>query len=279
MLASQFHRLLPPLSRAEALEVASVRSVANGSFELSHWGQRPHRAPHHSASANAIVGGGPGLLPGEVSLAHRGVLFLDELPEFDRRVLECLREPLESGAITLSRASGRRELPADFQLLAAMNPCPCGYLGDADHRCRCTDRAVQRYRSRISGPLLDRIDIRIEVPRADVGELQPNAESRNPAPSLVCSIRQIAAARDRQRQRAGCVNARLPVLRLREDCHMVPAAAALLERSARALALSGRGLHRLLRLGRTVADLAESEMIEATHLAEAIQLRRAIHAP
>ena len=164
MLASQFCRLLPPLSRAEALEVAGIRSVANGQFDPAQWGVRPYRAPHHSASANAIVGGGPRLLPGEISLAHRGVLFLDELPEFDRRVLESLREPMESGSITLARASCRRELPAEFQLVAAMNPCPCGYRGDDTHPCNCSVRAVRQYRGRISGPLLDRIDIHIDVP-------------------------------------------------------------------------------------------------------------------
>jgi magnesium chelatase family protein len=276
MLASQFARLLPPLSRDEALEVASIRSVASGQFDASLWGQRPYRAPHHSASANAIVGGGPQLQPGEISLAHRGVLFLDELPEFDRRVLESLREPLESGAITLSRASCRRELPADFQLLAAMNPCPCGYQGDAGDRCKCSPGAVARYRSRISGPLLDRIDIRVEVARPSMIEMRGLDTPPTGPANAVCSTQQIAAAQLRQQQRAGCLNARLPVRRLAADCALGPAATLLLERSVVPLALTGRGLHRLLRISRTIADLAESEQIAAEHLAEAIQLRRAI---
>ena len=279
MLASQFSRLLPPLSRTEALEVASVRSVASGQFDASQWGRRPYRAPHHSASANAIIGGGPQLLPGEASLAHHGVLFLDELPEFDRRVLECLREPLESGAITLSRANGRRELPADFQLLAAMNPCPCGYHGDTELTCRCSDKLIERYRGRISGPLLDRIDIRIEVQRPSFGEMQSSEARPATDAGAVCSMQQIAAARMRQQQRAGCLNARLPVPRLAHECRLEPPATLLLERSASRLGLTGRGLHRLLRLGRTIADLAESPEIDAAHLAEALQLRRAIHAP
>jgi magnesium chelatase family protein len=276
LLAGQFRALLPPLTQAEALEVASIRSVGNGPFDASQWGRRPYRSPHHSASANAIVGGGPQLAPGEISLAHRGVLFLDELPEFDRRVLESLREPLESGAITLSRASGRRELPAEFQLLAAMNPCPCGYLGDDTHECRCSARAVARYRSRISGPLLDRIDIRVEVQRPSIADMRAPAGSTVAGASAVCSMPQLAAARARQLGRAGCLNARLTALRLDQDCALEPSAAVLLERSIAPLALSGRGLHRLLRIGRTIADLAASEQIAVDHLAEAMQLHLAI---
>jgi magnesium chelatase family protein len=278
LLAGRLPALLPPLAIAEALEVAGLQSLSGGVFEPGEWGRRPFRAPHHSASASAIIGGGPRLLPGEISLAHRGVLFLDELPEFDRRVLESLREPLESGSITLARVNGRQELPADFQFVAAMNPCPCGYLGDEQERCRCTPPAIDRYRARISGPLLDRIDIRVAVMRQATHELmsQPTpADSGNELQGMVPK-QQVCAARRRQLARAGCLNARLPPARLAGDCRVDPGSRALLERSQQTLRLTGRGLHRLLRLARTIADLGGAADIDASHLAEAIQLRRDI---
>jgi len=280
LLASCLPALLPPLDETEAMEVASLHCLAGGGFDAARWGLRPFRAPHHSASASAIVGGGPRLLPGEISLAHRGVLFLDELPEFDRRVLESLREPLERGSISLARASGRQELPADFQFVAAMNPCPCGYHGDTLERCRCTAAGIDRYRARISGPLLDRIDIRVTVARQEAASLlgrndvtaalpRAGGDAARAAPrSAVC------AARQRQQARAGCLNYRLPPARLVADCPLDAESRGLLEHSQRALRLTGRGIHRLLRLARTIADLEESDRIRATHVAEAVGLRR-----
>jgi len=271
MLAARLPGLLPPLSRAEALEVASIASIGTPGLDPSKWRKRPFRSPHHTASAHAIVGGGPRIRPGEISLAHRGVLFLDELPEFDRRVLESLREPLETGVITIARASARLELPAQFQLVAAMNPCPCGYLSDPAGECRCTPPRIERYRSKISGPLLDRIDIRIEMPRVRAADLPAQ-----PLDDTTDVIGRIREARARQLARAGCVNARLAVGQLQECCPLAPPAARLLERSRDGLMLSGRGIHRLLRVSRTIADLDGSAAIGPAHLAEALQLRRAL---
>jgi magnesium chelatase family protein len=278
LLAGRLPALLPPLDSEEALEVASLHSLAGGVFNRGDWGHRPFRAPHHSASASAIVGGGPRMQPGEISLAHRGVLFLDELPEFDRRVLESLREPLESGGITLARVNGRQELPADFQLIAAMNPCPCGYLGDELERCRCTPPMIDRYRARISGPLLDRIDIRVSVARQSADVLMAGNEVADAAHGLqgMEPQRLVCAARQRQLARAGCLNVRLPAARMSRDCSIDPTSRALLERSQRELKLTGRGLHRVLRLARTIADLREAEGIATADLAEAMQLRREI---
>jgi magnesium chelatase family protein len=280
MLAARLPALLPPLSGAEALEVASVASMAGLRLDARRWTLRPFRAPHHTASAHAIVGGGPLIRPGEISLAHRGVLFLDELPEFDRRVLESLREPMESGAITIARAAARLELPAQFQLIAAMNPCPCGYLGDAAQACRCSASRIERYRQRISGPLLDRIDIRIEVARLAAGEFTAPCRANALASAEVPdAAEQVRLAREWRLWRSGCLSARLSAAQLRSCCALPPAAEQLLGRSAQRLALSGRGIHRLLSLGRTIADLAGSESIEAPHLAEALQLRRALAEP
>jgi len=273
LLAGQLPTLLPKLSASEAIEVASVASIG-GAFDASRWSQRPFRAPHHSASASAIIGGGPRLLPGEVSLAHRGVLFLDELPEFERRVLEALREPLESGVVTLARANGRLELPAAFQLIAAMNPCPCGYLGDESGSCRCTPRRVAKYCGRLSGPLLDRIDLRVEVPRPLFADMQ---QQDSPETGDIGGL--ITKARALQMERGGRLNCGIPVQRLAGDCPLDAAALRLYQRSADQLRLSGRGMHRLLRVSRTIADLAGADRIAAEHLAEAIQLRRPIGAP
>lgn len=279
LLASRLPGLLPPLAASEALDVASICSIASGAFDARLWGRRPFRAPHHSASASAMLGGGPQLKPGEISLAHHGVLFMDEFPEFDRRVLESLREPLETGQVSLSRAAGRLELPADFQLIAAMNPCPCGHHGEPGATCRCSQRAVERYRGRLSGPLLDRIDLRVDVPRQQLDELLPGD-----VPDLAAAVppgfrhaelqQQVRVARARQQRRAGCLNARLPVSRLREDCVLDAEARALFERAKEKLAVSGRGLHRILRVARTAADMAGAGLIGAPHLAEAMQLRR-----
>jgi len=271
MLASRLPGVLPPLSEAEALESAAVRSVAGQGVDLRNWKTRPFRQPHHTASAVALVGGGSVPRPGEISLAHHGVLFLDELPEFDRHVLEVLREPLESGRVAISRAARRAEFPAAFQLVAAMNPCPCGYAGDPSGRCACTPETIRRYRARISGPLLDRIDLQVEVPRvalAELGETAPSGES-----SAVVRER-VVAARSRQMQRAGKPNAMLGSRELRRDGALSVRDRALLERALDKLGLSARAYHRILRVARTIADLDDSDMIATPHLMEAIQYRR-----
>ena len=273
MLAARLPALLPPLSTPEALEVAAIASVCGLQLDAGRWTRRPFRAPHHTASAHAIVGGGPRIMPGEISLAHQGVLFLDELPEFDRRVLESLREPLESGAITVARVGSRLTLPAQFQLVAAMNPCACGYLGDPVQACRCTPAGIERYRQRISGPLLDRVDIRIEVPRVAVEDqvcaLAPTIPASDP-------VSQVRSARERRLRASGTLSARLSVPQLRACCALPGASERLLRRASHQLGLSGRGVHRLLALGRTIADLAGSDLIEPPHLAEAMQLRRSL---
>ena len=284
MLAMRLPALLPPMTESEAIEVAGIASISVAGFDPMQWGRRPFRAPHHASSASAIVGGGSRLRAGEISLAHRGVLFMDELPEFDRRVLEALREPLESGAITLVRASDRLELPAEFQLIAAMNPCPCGYLGDDSRECRCGARSVRRYRDRISGPLLDRIDLHIEMPRADMAELQRplgpepahakgNAHGASPPQTAMAIAAQVRRSRALQFERQRCCNARLDQAGLHEHCRLEPPARQLLERVTERMALSARGYHRLLKVARTIADLDESTLLGLTHVSEAATLR------
>jgi magnesium chelatase family protein len=270
MLAQRLPGLLPALSPAEALEVATIASVSVADTGLHHDGRRPFRAPHHTASANALIGGGPLARPGEVSLAHRGVLFLDELPEFDRRVLESLREPLESHTVVISRARAQAQYPAAFQLIAAMNPCPCGYRGEPSGRCRCTPAQVAAYCARISGPLLDRIDLFIEVPRlpvTDIAAAGPTLSSRDAAA-------RVARARQRQLNRSGCLNGELPQSRLAELARPSPAARELLEQVFERLGLTGRAYHRLLRVALTIADLEDSDVVGPAQIAEAVQLRR-----
>jgi magnesium chelatase family protein len=270
MLASRLPGILPALADEEALELAAVRSVAGLGGELHDWTRRGFRAPHHTASAVALVGGGSVPRPGEISLAHHGVLFLDELPEFDRRVLEVLREPIESGHITISRAARQADFPARFQLVAAMNPCPCGYSGDASGRCRCTPDQITRYRARISGPLLDRIDLNLEVPRVEPAELRQAAVGET---SAVVRAR-VEVARRRQIERAGKPNAWLGNRETERDCVLSARDQDLLDRAVERLGLSARAWHRILRVARTVADLEGSTGIAAAHLAEAIQYRR-----
>jgi magnesium chelatase family protein len=283
MLAARLAGLLPPMELEEALASAALLGLGTQALdagaEASSFGQRPFRAPHHSASAVALVGGGSPPRPGEISLAHGGVLFLDELPEFPRAALEALREPLESGRITISRAAHQATFPARFQLVAAMNPCPCGYLGAfaaTGKSCRCTPDAVARYQARLSGPLLDRIDLQVEVPAVAINALMSQADGESSATVAV----RVAAARQRQMQRQGVANAAIEVGRIDALCTPDAAAAEFLHGAAQRLGWSGRGLHRSLKVARTIADLAGAEHIGTAHVAEAMQYRRSLmHQP
>lgn len=273
MLASRLPSLLPAMTDQEALDSAAVLSISNRGFRTDDWRQRPFRSPHHTASGVALVGGGSTPKPGEISLAHNGILFLDELPEFDRRVLEVLREPLESGEITISRASHQAEFPARFQLVAAMNPCPCGYLGDdSRNRCHCSAGQIQRYRNRLSGPLLDRIDMHIEVPPLAPIELAGPTPAGQKTSSQV--RQKIEQCRSRQLERAGCLNSRLSGDQIEKFCKLPAEAAQLLFIAMERLGLSARAYHRILRLARTIADLEKSQGIQVPHLSEAIGYRR-----
>lgn len=272
MLASRMPSILPPLDESQALETAALTSISESGLNPREWRKPPFRSPHHSASAAALVGGGSNPKPGEISRAHNGVLFLDELPEFDRNVLEVLREPLETGMITISRASNQCDFPARFQLIAAMNPCPCGYLGDSSGRCRCTPTRIARYHDRISGPLLDRIDMHIEVPRVAAAMLrsEPAGESENSA-----TIRdRVARARERATQRAGNENATLTTAGIKKFCALGEQDHRLLEQAMEQLQLSNRAYHRILKVARTIADLDASDRIETRHLSEAISFRK-----
>ena len=275
MLAQRLAGLLPPLDAEDALAAAALAGLGARGLTAPGFGQRPFRSPHHTASAVALVGGGTPPRPGEISLAHAGVLFLDELPEFSRSALEALREPLETGRVTISRAARQAAFPARFQLVAAMNPCPCGWLGASaalGRACRCTPEQVARYQSRLSGPLLDRIDMQVEVPAATPAELMalPDGE----ASSVVAQ--RVATALALQQARQGAPNAQLPPGRIDTLCALDAATARFAEQAAARLAWSGRSLHRVLKLARTVADLEGSERITLPHLAEAMQLRRAL---
>lgn len=270
MLAARFPGILPELSEAEALEVAAIHSVSNSGFDAQRWRERPYRAPHHSASAPALVGGGNLPRPGEISLAHQGVLFMDELPEFDRDVLEALREPLESGRVSIARAARQAHFPARFQLVAAMNPCPCGHCGDRGGRCRCTPERIARYRGRVSGPLADRIDIKLEVPAPRESELVAPV-----AGEMSASIRErVEAARRVQLARQGKPNALLGTREIDQHCVTDREGDQLLRHALARLLLSARAYHRVLRVARSIADTAGSAAIAAEHIAEAIQYRR-----
>ena len=271
LLASRLPGLLPDASDAEALESAAIASCSGRGIDLSRWRLRAFRSPHHSASPAALVGGGAEPRPGEISLAHNGVLFLDELAEWDRRSLEVLREPLESGVVTISRAARAAEFPARFQLVAAMNPCPCGWAGDPSGRCRCPGEAVQRYRARLSGPLLDRIDLHVGVPRLAAHELRADA----PRGENAAVVRaRVLAARARQMQRAGKTNALLDQSETEAYCALSAKDQRLLERAMESLQLSARATHRILRVARSIADLEGCPDIGTTHLTEAIGYRQ-----
>ena len=270
MLAARFPGILPPLGESEALEVAAIHSVSTNGFDTLRWGERPFRAPHHSASGAALVGGGVTPRPGEISLAHHGVLFLDELPEFDRDVLEALREPLESGRVSIARAARHAQFPARFQLIAAMNPCPCGHCGDRSGRCRCTPERIARYRGRISGPLADRIDIKLEVPAPREAELVGPAGGE--ASSAIKA--RVEKARCVQLVRQGHPNALLEPGAIDRHCATDREGDQLLRHALARLLLSARAYHRVLRVARTIADLSGSTTIAAEHIAEAIQYRR-----
>jgi magnesium chelatase family protein len=272
MLAQRLPGLLPPLTDKEALEVATIASVSASGFDRRTYGLRPFRSPHHTSSAHAIVGGGPYARPGEVSLAHHGVLFLDELPEFERRVLESLREPLETGRVSVSRARFQTEYPASFQLVAAMNPCHCGRLGDPAGACRCTPPQLAQYRSRISGPLLDRIDLRVELTAVTTDELCSDASGESSAAVAV----QVHEARARQLARSGKLNAQLTARDLPRYCRMESEAEQLFWQSHARFGMSARSCHRALRVARTIADINGAEIIQVTHVAEALQLKRAL---
>ena len=278
MLAQRLPGLLPPLESGDALDVAAIASVSTRGFDPVDYGRRPFRAPHHTASASAIIGGGPQVRPGEVSLAHRGVLFLDELPEFNRRVLESLREPLETGVVAISRAARQVEYPARFQLVAAMNPCPCGYLGDASGKCRCAPPEIARYRARVSGPLLDRIDLRVEVPAISDDELLAERSTVKDAECSAALALRVIDAHRRQFERAGKLNSELGGNEIQSHCGVEKRGRQLLSQARLRLQLSGRGIHRVLRIARTIADLDHSVRVSPVHLAEALQLRRNISA-
>ena len=269
LLASRLPGILPPPSKEESLVALALRDF-RGLDESEVSLCRPFRSPHHSASAAALIGGGSFPRPGEVSLAHGGVLFLDELAEFSRHSLEMLREPIESGQVTLSRARHKATYPANFQLIAAMNPCPCGFLGDPERHCRCTQEQVQRYRGRVSGPLLDRMDLHIPVPRLPAGLL---LETSNSAESSHSIRQRVIHCREIQQQRQHCCNARVATAQLLEICELHASNRKMLVEAAENLKLSGRGLHRTLRVARTIADMADQTSIGQAHLAEALAYR------
>jgi magnesium chelatase family protein len=272
MLASRLPSILPELTHEEALEAAAILSISYQGFKAANWKKRPFRAPHHTASSVALVGGGKPPRPGEISMAHQGILFLDELPEFHQKVLETLREPLESGAITISRASRQAEFPAKFQFVAAMNPCPCGYLTDKTGRCHCTKDQIQRYRRRLSGPLLDRIDLHLEVPGLSKGVL--TQLENQPVENSQTVKERVIKAREKQLSRQQKINADLKGKLLEKMTPLDKENKEFLEQALQKLNLSARAYHRIVKVARTIADLADSEKILLEHLTEALSYRK-----
>lgn len=272
MLASRLPTILPQLTEKQAQETAAIASISDQGLDIANWLKPPFRAPHHTASAAALVGGGSNPRPGEISLAHNGTLFLDELPEFDRKVLEVLREPLETGHITISRATRQADFPARFQLIAAMNPCPCGYLGDASGRCHCTSEQVIRYRGRVSGPLLDRIDMHLEVPRVPHEILRKGSAGGEESSAEI--RRRVESARRVALNRQGKANASLSAKEVKQYCGLAEQSHQLLEQAMDRFGLSHRAYHRILKVARSIADLGGSEGIEVSHLSEAIGYRK-----
>ncbi len=276
LLARAMPGVLPHMTIDEALDVTRIYSIADQlPADLPVIQQRPFRAPHHTISHAGLVGGGNWPTPGEISLAHRGVLFLDEFPEFGSRVLEVMRQPLEDKQVTISRAQGSLTFPANFQLIAAMNPCPCGHSGDSERECTCSHQTVTRYQKRISGPMLDRIDIHIEVPRVDFEKLSNNRRGESSD-----EIRaRVEKARQKQRERFSglnngvMTNADMRVAEVRQFCELDDAGQQLVKAAMTQLQLSARAYHRILKLARTIADLAGEESIQSGHLAEALQYR------
>ncbi len=272
MLAARLPTILPFLTEEQAQETAAIASISDQGLDVANWLRPPYRAPHHSASAAALVGGGSNPRPGEISLSHYGTLFLDELPEFDRKVLEVLREPLETGHITISRAARQVDFPARFQLIAAMNPCPCGYLGDASGRCHCSSEQVGRYRAKISGPLLDRIDMHLEVPRVSHDVLRRGSPDGEESSATIRS--RVVAARNLAIARYGKANSALNAKEVKQWCEVSDSSHRLLDQAMERFGLSNRAYHRILKLARTIADLANSPDIEIQHLSEAIGYRK-----
>jgi len=270
MLASRLAGILPPLSLEQALETASIASISRGGLDLCNWRQRPYRAPHHTASGVALVGGGSQPKPGEVSLAHNGILFLDEFPEFPRHVLDVLREPLENGAITISRAGAQADFPARIQMVAAMNPCLCGYYGDSRESCRCGPEQIARYQSRISGPLLDRVDVQISVQRVEYAQLRSDA---TPGESSADVSKRVMQAHQIQLHRAGKSNAHLTAKEVETHCQLGEEQHAWIASALEKLNLSARAIHRTLKVARTIADLAGVKNISEAHLREALSYR------
>lgn len=275
MLASRLVTILPPLTQEQAMEVAAIRSIAGLGYQHDAWLQPPFRAPHHTSSAIALVGGGSTLHTGEISLAHHGVLFLDELPEFNPKVLDVLREPLEAGYVQIARAKYQVRLPANFQLVAACNPCPCGYYGDRDRECLCGEERARQYQQRVSGPLLDRIDLQVTVPRLTGPEHDALLQQPDAVAGASASIRQeVLACRERQLARAGRCNARLEHQQVKRHCPLASHDSKLLGEAIRRLRLSARATFRILKIARTIADLDNATRIESGHLLEALNYRR-----
>lgn len=272
MLSSRLPGILPPMTDDEAQSTAVVHSISVRGFDASAWRVRPFRAPHHTASGVALVGGGSPPKPGEISLAHNGVLFLDELPEFNRHVLEALREPLEAGVVTISRAGQQAQFPSRFQFIAAMNPCPCGYYGDANGRCKCGVEQIQRYQNRLSGPLLDRIDMHVIVSQLLPTVLLEKNSEKSESSDIVRN--RVLSAREKQMQRSACANAQLIGNAVTTHCRVDEKDHAFLEKAMLKLGLSARAFHRILKLSRTIADLDNSDLITQKHLQEALGYRR-----